>query len=193
MSSNVVQLELLSQGVPVIDPYAAGMYVQCCKYCMYDQQHESGVIVNISVLSKSKQMDIFWNSQVDDTYKARFGGNARKTTENGAIAIALLAIREFTEYTAVLEAPAEGTRVDYMLCKQDSKLDDMNIFGCVDAYCEITGIRQARNESDVRQAINKKMDRLDTAKGLDKSLPCYVVVVEFGQPESRILQKKWQP
>src|SRR5436309_7854259 len=109
-------LESLSNGVPAIPEEAVGFYKQNCMVCMSSQGHLSGV--HLEVLHKDQQeiVEIAWDGSVtlriDRAYQ-----DTKKTTDFGACTIALLLMRELTEFTAI-EQSNVGTTIDYYLIRQ---------------------------------------------------------------------------
>ncbi len=186
-NSKSLNLDDLHMGIPVISKRGAGLLIECCMYCMHTRGHKTNVRLDLKVLGAKGACAVCWNDTVTRTWSYRYDGNETKTTEHGATAIALMVIKEYTDYTAVREA-YKGTRVDYVLSRKDFD-EDTFIFDQADAYVEIRGIRKETKGNTIVSAARKKLQRLNKAVGIDKDLPCYVAVVEFGQPHTRIVQK----
>ena len=176
-------LDDLSEGIPVISKRSAGYFVEACMVCLDSQQHSSGVVLIVKTDQDKPCYNIYWENAVGEQLRRSFGGNHNKTTENGATAIALMLIRELTEYTAIQEAFI-GSTVDYFLTSKE-EIDDTLIFNNIEAYCEIRGIRQEGKGNTILGALRKKTKRLNTPQ----DLPTFIVVVEFSQPFCRITVK----
>lgn len=174
-----INLNSLSEGIPVITPGSAGYFIEACMVCMQGKNHTSGVAMGVRTDDDDSCYNVFWEGQVTDRHIKAFGGNKNKTTEIGATPIALLLILEVTDFTAIEEAPV-GTTVDYFLTSKE--IDDTYIFNNIEAYCEIRGIREEKEGNTIRRAVADKVKRLKK----QEDLPTYIVVVEFSKPFSRI-------
>ncbi len=106
-------LESLGNNIPVIPDEAVGFYKQNCMVCLHTQGHRSGVSLRVKQENGSAFFAIMWNGDVtDDLLKAY--RDLVKATDNAACAVALLLLRELTEYRAV-EQSVQGTTIDYWL------------------------------------------------------------------------------
>lgn len=178
-----LNLDDWTKGIPVVSNRAAGYFIEACMVCFDSQNHKSGVALIAKTDDAEYCYNIHWQQPVTEELNRNYGGNRNKTTEFGAAAIALMLIHDLTEYTAVEEAFV-GSTVDYFLAPKDvaDAIDDTLIFNHTRAYCEIRGIRKEERGNTILGALRKKIKRLNTPQ----DLPAYIVIVEFGQPFSRI-------
>ncbi len=170
-------LESLGTGIPVLLPEAVGFYKQNCMVCFDDQGHASGVSLPLLYGSQNRTFSICWTGEVTERMRAAYKDIIR-ATDNAACAIALLVIREVTEFTAIEQA-TRGTTVDYYLGSKDEPGD--LIFNHK-ARLEASGILRENVSNTIEARIKEKKDRL---KG---GLPAYVVIVEFGGPVSKMVK-----
>jgi hypothetical protein len=101
-----------------------------------------------------------------------------EATERGASAIAFLLMLQLTDYT-VIERSRKGTGFDYWLGHKDDMIFQRA------ARLEISGILSGTAQTvDTRVAQKKKQTRRS-----DGALPAYIVVVEFGAPTAKVVQR----
>lgn len=174
-----ISLESLPLGIPTIPERAAGYYIETCMFCFDSQGHASGLILDVKTDNKDECFSITWDGEITEQHHRAYGNDDKRTTDYGAVTIALLLIRELTEYTAVEQAGL-GTTIDYFLANKLT--DDTLIFNEVKAYLEVRGIRKEARGNTVQSALKKKLKRLNTPE----DLPSYIVVVEFNKPHSRM-------
>lgn len=183
MSLNNIEplwLESLSLGIPVIPAEAAGFYRHNCMICLHENNHKSGVQL-LAVYRKVEEfLEICWDGEITtqliNAYRDR-----GKFTDFGACTIALLFIRERTEFTAV-EQSVVGTTIDYYLAPQDQQ-DDTLIFNH-SVRLEVSGILVESPDNTVDDRIRDKMRRLRSQKH-DRTL---IVIVEFSRPWLKMVE-----
>lgn len=170
-----ISLNSLLNEMPTLSPGAALSLVEAAAVCFDEQGHSIGVEMDVTG-NYNKRFAINWpvvtevmrNSWHDD----------QVATENGAYGVALLLVKELTEFTFV-QRSRKYTGFDYWLgTPGDTLFQNM-------ARLEVSGIRSGdANAISTRKNIK--------AKQIDKSnthLPGYVVVVEFGTPVSHMVKK----
>ena len=87
-----------------------------------------------------------------------------------------------TELT-VIERSRKGTRFDYLLGTKDSPGPYLQKKACL----EVSGIRQG-TDANIDSRVKEKLNQIRRS---DIMLPGYVVVVEFGAPKAKVIEK-WQ-
>lgn len=183
MSSNVpcgnISLDSLSYGIPTIPPRSAGFFIENSMVCFDSQGHSSGVIIVVKTDDNEDCFRVTWVGEVTEQLYKAYGNDERRTTDNGAVAMALLLVRELTDYT-VVEQAGLGTTIDYFLSTKQT--DDTLIFNDTEAYLEVRGIRKETKGNTIVGAVRRKVKRLKTPE----DLPSYIVVVEFSKPFSRM-------
>ena len=170
-----LHLKSLHNGIPVIPKEAVGFYEQNCMVCFDNQKHSSGVQLNVQHYDDSfASFQVFWDGKVTEELRRAYA-DLVKTTEYAACAIALLLVRELTDFTAIEQA-TRGTTIDYYLANR--KMDDL-IFNYA-ARLEATGILREDESNTVENRLEEK------SKRLKPGLPTYIIVVEFSRPKSRV-------
>jgi hypothetical protein len=176
--TGLLDLDSLARGIPVINQDAAGFYKQNCMVCFQDQGHPSGVILSVDREGGSTSLGVHWRGSVNNQMRKAYG-DLRKATEYAACAVALLLVRELTDFTAVEQA-AIGTTVDYFLAPQVP--DDTLIFNRA-ARLETSGILKEEGSNTVDRRAREKLQRLKPS-----SIPTVIAIVEFGSPKSKMVE-----
>jgi hypothetical protein len=172
-----LNLRSLGDGIPVIPIEAIGFYQQNCMICFDSQQHRSGVTLTVHHKASSDTFfQVLWDGDVTDDLRRAYR-DLVKATEIAACAIALLIIRENTDFSA-FEQAARGTTIDYYLCYKKS---DELIFNYA-ARLEVSGILKEDASNTVGNRLKEKLKRLKPG------LPCFIIVVEFSAPKSLVVE-----
>jgi len=179
MNDSVIRplhLESLEDGIPVIPKQAAGFYKQNCMICLDNQRHKSGVRLKVKHYDDSDVVfQVLWDDEVTDELRRAYADLVR-ATENAACAIALLLVREITDFTAIEQA-SRGTTIDYYLSYREET--DELIFNHA-ARLEVSGILQEDGSNTIDGRIKGKQRRLKPG------LPTFIIVVEFSYPMSKV-------
>jgi len=158
---------------------AAGFYKQSCIVCLDNQGHHSRVELEVVYGEQRETVEIRWTGEVTGELRKAYGDLVR-ATDNGAVALALLLIREFTEYTTVEQA-AIGTTIDYYL---SAKPPNSTLIFNNTARLEVSGILWESKTNTVDSRVKSKLERLKA----DNGLPTFIVVVEFSQPWTKMVE-----
>ena len=174
----MLDLNRLAAGcIPAITEAQGAMLAEAAGVCLESQGHVQNVRLTVvggkrtgymlTWLSVSKDgADNAWN---DDVY----------ATEHGAVGIAILLIREETEYE-VIQSSRRGTGFDYWLGQRDERPFQRK------ARMEVSGIRRGDLRAR-RRRVREKLAQMSPSD--DLNLPGYAVVIEFGQPAAEIAKK----
>ena len=167
----------LRLGAPGITPAFGEGLAEAASVCLEDQEHSSptrmgisGELAGCAVLEWdpiSAQIRRCWN---DD----------EEATEHGAYGVATLLVPQVSDLQ-VVERSKKGTGFDYWL---GSAAEKESLFQNR-ARLEVSGIRTG-TETRVAERVSKKLKQ---TKRSDGDLPALVVVVEFGEPQSRIAKR----
>ena len=176
--TRAIDLDSLGSGIPALTPAYAGYFKEACMVCLDSQGHRTGVILYVDWGGNNEDVTVGWHGTVTGQMRAAHH-ETTTATDSGACAIALLLVRELTDYTAVQQA-AIGTTVDYFLVRQP--VDETLVFNHA-ARLEASGIREEKGSNTVSARVNSRLGRLK-----DDSLPALIVIVEFARPKSKMLQ-----
>jgi hypothetical protein len=182
MSTGTAQkltLESLSVGIPVIPEEAVGFYKQNFMVCFYENGHKSGVSLTVSYDNLDSVFQIFWTGDITEDLLRAYR-ETKRCTDFAACAIALILVRELTEFTAV-EQSCIGTTIDYYLIPQKQESD--LIFNRA-ARLEVSGILSENEDNTVENRISRKIRRLKP----EGDLPDLIAVVEFSKPWSKMVK-----
>jgi hypothetical protein len=169
-------LESLERGIPVIPKQAAAFYKQNCMVCLDNQNHKSGVRLKVKYYDDSDVVfQVFWDGPMTNQLRQAYADLVR-ATENAACAMALLLVREITDFTAIQQA-VRGTTIDYYLGYKE-EIDDL-IFNRV-ARLEVSGILREDDSNTIDNRIKAKLGRLKSG------LPAFIFVVEFSCPMCKV-------
>jgi len=174
-----LDLDALSIDIPIITSDAAGFYKENCMVCFDNQGHLSGVELSVDDRGNNDNFEVMWTGNITEQLRNSYRDLVR-ATEVGACAIALLLVRELTNYTVVKQA-AIGTTVDYFL-SSDYK-DDTLIFN-ESARLEVSGILIERGRNTVQARIQSKLRRLQPSA----TLPALIIIVEYSHPKSTMVE-----
>ena len=171
-------LKSLHDGIPVIPEEAVGFYRQNCIACLDSQGHKAGVVLDVTNTDGScSSLPVVWDGQVTAELKHAYADLVR-ATEYAACAMALLIVRETTEFTAIEQA-SRGTTIDYYLGYK-TDVEDL-IFNRV-ARLETSGILHETASNNTPGRVQEKKLRLKVG------LPALIAVVEFGQPKCQVVK-----
>lgn len=147
--------------------------------CLEDQLHSNPVYFQVEGIC-SGLMEVAW-SDVDDTMR-RFNADRDISTEYGAYGMVALIMPVLTNLT-VIERSIKGRDLgfDFWLGELG---DDSEVFQRK-ARLEVSGIRKG-SPSQIQSRVNIKLRQISPS---DAVAPGYVAVIEFGTPQSRIVEK----
>ena len=108
-------LETLADGIAMLSRGFCGMVAEAAAVCLAEQGHKSGVELEIrGVVSES--VELRWKPVT--TEMAATYADSEVATENGALAIAFMTVRDFTPFT-IIRRSMKGTGFDYWLSYED--------------------------------------------------------------------------
>jgi len=171
-----IHLNKLHRGSPGVTPEIGGYFAQAAAVCFESQNHASGIRMTVDGDFDSIFI-ISWDNTTDQMRRSL--ADMQNATEFGAYGIAALIIENLTSLT-IVEKSRKGTGFDFWLGEKD---DDELFQG--KKRLEVSGILNG-DESSIRSRVKTKLEQIARSDG---KLPAYVVVVEFSQPRSRIVEK----
>jgi len=169
-------LDDLVHGFPHIPSERAAMMAQAAVVCLDHQAHKSAVQLVVDGYFTAT-FSLSWSEGVTEA-KRRFWNDLEEATQQGAYAVAILLIRALTGYT-VIERSRKGTGFDWWLGTEDNLFQGK-------ARLEVSGILRG-----TRRRINSRIKaRMGQTRQSDNlALTAYVVVVEFGTPRAKVVQR----
>jgi hypothetical protein len=170
VTMNALKLEELSQNVKGISKSFGDYMAECCAVCLNSQKHKSGVILSVF---EHENSSIQWSISINDDILLSHQ-DEKRTTDFGAMGISILLTKTLTDYTTFISSETNNG-IDFWLMKDD---DDLNFFF---ARLEISGIRKESVENSVKKRLKVKEKQIQ--KKANNDTPCYISIVEFGEPK----------
>lgn len=170
-----LDLENLGGGdMPGLTSTCGRVLAEAASVCLHDCQHASPTRLTVDG-DDAATLNLVWppvNAQALRTH-----ADEQSATEQGACGIAILVTRELRGLT-VLQRSRKGTGFDYWMGPPGTSLfADM-------VRLEISGIRRGAS-SDVTARVRRKTRQMSVSAGL----PGIIVVVEFGRPLARMVDR----
>ena len=167
-------IEKLVEIFPAFEPSFLLMLTYAGAVCFNERGHRYGVTLRVSG-DYEKEYAVFWPAITDRI--RRTWVDIDYATEHGAYGVAFMLINDLTGY-AILEQSYRGTGFDYWL-GEDSDMPFQR-----KARLEVSGIRSGSK----REIASRVQQKLKQTKASDGKLPAYIVVVEFGTPQAKVVQ-----
>ena len=178
-ASPTLALADLANGIHNLHAVRGAVFCQAGAVCLDAQGHVSGVPMqvdgnfaeafSVTFPDVTDQMRKSWRDSIEATY-------------NGATGIAILLVRMLTGFT-VIKQSVIGSGFDWLLGPETT--DEEGIFQTT-VRLEISGILRG-DETKIRKRVKEKLHQTEQSDSWD--VPAYVVVVEFSEPRSRVVQK----
>jgi hypothetical protein len=174
--ATALSLDGLVHGFPHIPSEGGAMMAQAAVVCLDHQAHTSSVRLVVDG-AFTATFSLSWSEEVTEA-KRRFRNDLDEATQQGAYAVAILLIRALTGYT-IIERSRKGTGFDWWLGTEDNLFQGK-------ARLEVSGIlrgtpRRINSRIKARMGQTRQSDHL--------ALTAYVVVVEFGTPRAKVVQR----
>jgi hypothetical protein len=177
-----LHLDSLDQNIPAITSRQAGVHMEACVWCLLECNHKNGVLLTVREGDQQKVYRLLWPQGAVDLASLLRAYNKDNGPEQGAEAIALLLVREQTDYTAI-QRSVTSTGIDYWLGYKDDIISGQ-IFSPSSARLEVSGILRQSEANRLRARVQRKIQQ--TKRSDSATFPAYIVVVEFGQPVAEV-------
>ena len=173
-----LKLTDLRSGAPGITPAFGEGLAEAASVCLEDREHSSPTPMQISGEIGGRAI-LEW--QTTSAQMRRCWNDDEEATEHGAYGIATLLVPQVSDLQ-VVERSKKGTGFDYWL---GSSTETESLLFQNRARLEVSGIRTG-TESAVAGRVRKKLKQTERS---DADLSAVVVVVEFGEPQSRVARR----
>ncbi len=159
-----------------LTPFTGGFMAEAATVSLESQGHVSGVAMNVSGTYK-EIFEIEWTPGTEDMRRSH--ADPKVAAEWGAYGIACILIRELTPHK-VIEKSYSPSGFDFWL-------GDKEVFPFQNkARMEVSGIVSG-SESQIRTRVKEKLEQTNPSDGT--GLPAYVIVVEFSNPQAKVVEK----
>jgi hypothetical protein len=172
MSSTALNLADLSVGMPGLTSAKGISLAEAAAVCLENQEHASGVAVTSTGCDAAA---LLWTSVTPQQIATNF--DLQDATEDGAAAVAILAVRQKTG-KIVMQRAVKGLGFDYWMGTENdadatSDLPFQNL-----TRLEVSGILRG-TQSQVTSRVNTKVAQVEPT---DDVCPSIISVVEFSGP-----------
>ncbi len=172
---NEISLASLAEGLGSLTAACGALMAEAASVCLEDQGH--GLKTSLRIDGDFAAIATLHRGPVDE--RARWSHNdAERATENGAYGVALLAIRELTGLTVLLQS-RRGSGFDFWLGPETGYLFQAGV------RLEVSGIRRG-DETLIRRRLRSKLRQTEQSEQL---APAYVAIVEFSRPVLRVVRR----
>ena len=182
--NSIKQVNITSNhiGLAQLTPSFGGSIAEANAVCMQANGHSSGVEM---IVDGAVQDRFAINWQDPDIRSASTWADMQVAAEHGAYAVAICIIAESKGLNA-LSRSRKGTGFDFWLGKLNSDLpfQDSDLPFQDKARLEVSGILKGI-DSQVEYRAKKKKEQMVPTNG---NLVGYAFVVEFGAPQSKVIQ-----
>jgi hypothetical protein len=176
-NAKTLQLNRLATGNPGITAAYGESMAEAASVCLDDRGHASGIGMTVSGDYSGRFVISF---STPTPQMKRTWAHEEHATEQGAYGLAALIVEDLTKFRLV-ERSRKGTGFDYWL---SDKSDPGPLFQHK-SRLEVSGIRDGSNEH-IGDRLRKKTQQI---RAVRSHLPGIVVVVEFGEPQSRMVDR----
>ena len=165
------------------EPKAAFIYIgllmcDCLVVCLSEENHEAGLILTVETDDKEYAFRIEWTTKITP-HLIGATRDEERTTEWAAMGIAVLLVRELTDYPYIFTR-RKGEGIDFCLSKNET------IFSC-DARLEVSGIRKESLTNTIEKRLRIK--KIQTERSDDSNKPTFISITEFSKPKSLFVKK----
>jgi len=172
-----LHLNALKEGTPGITQAFGEGLAQAASVCLEDQRHSSGDQMNVDG-DFNRVYAMSWDTTTEQMRQC--WADPEVATEHGAYGIASLLVPRLTDLT-VIQRSRKGTGFDFWLGPEG---DPAPLFQ-KKARLEVSGIRNG-TKAIIQSRVRQKLEQIGRSDG---PLPALVIVVEFGEPRSRVIKK----
>lgn len=166
----MIDLRELQRGQPGLTPEAGAFLAQAGVVCLESQGHTTGDALAVSGALGEFAEELQWEPA--DAQARRNWNDLQEATEYGAVGVAILLVQRHTKH-AVLKRARKGTGFDYWLGPADRHPFQHK------ARLEVSGLLKG-TASAMRTRVRQKVEQTKLSA---RTLPAYIVVVEFGAPQ----------
>ena len=173
-----INLERLRENIDFIGTSMSAYMCDCLVVCLVEENHHSGLILKVETEDKKSNFRLEWTTKITP-HLIGATRDEERTTEWAAMGLALLLVRELTEYPCILTR-RKGLGVDFTLSKNALEMTK-------DAYIEISGIRKQSFTNTLKRRLVIKKTQTEPSDVLNT--PIFISITEFSEPKSLFVKK----
>jgi hypothetical protein len=173
-----LNLEQLRDNLDYLVASMSAYMCDCLVVCLSEENHKSGLILKVETDDKEQTFRIEWTTEITP-HLIGATRDEERTTEWAAMGIAVLLVRELTDYVCIFTS-RKGLGIDFALSKNAVEMTE-------DAHLEISGIRKESPTNTIKRRLTIKKSQTEPADALNT--PVFISITEFGQPKSLFVKK----
>ncbi|HFA47536.1 MAG TPA: hypothetical protein ENJ95_00805 [Bacteroidetes bacterium] len=172
-----IHLDQLKAGLPGITKAIGAYLAEAAAYCLDAQRHKPGVVLKVEG-SFEAEFSLRWTDVIDDRTKQAWA-DEKEATEYAATAIAILLVRELTEFE-LSKRLRQGDRADYFLAKKNAPSAL-----APEGFLEVSGIFEETPGNTINMRLGIKKANIDKIQGREKT--AIIIVVALNIPKAKII------
>jgi len=176
---NLLNDEYIQSKVPGLTKAIAANLHEASLVCLQHNEHSSGVsLILEGTLAPGQPLPLVWSHPLpNNAFLAH--ADFQESTEDGAAALGILLVTEFTEYELLACAP-KGNGFDYFLIKKDNAIN-RNRFNFLSSahHLEVSGILKESKTNTRNQRLKDKRQRFQKLGTVGKHI---IIIVAFDTP-----------
>lgn len=173
-----INLEQLRENIDFIGVSMSAYMCDCLVVCLSEENHSTGLILKVETEDKKYSFQLEWTTKITP-HLIGATRDKERTTEWAAMGLALLLVRELTEYPYVFTS-RKGLGTDFALSKNAIQMTE-------DAYIEISGIRKGSPTNTLKRRLIIKKSQTEPSDALNT--PIFISITEFSEPKSLFIKK----
>ena len=173
-----INLEQLRENIDFIGASMSAYMCDCLVVCLAEENHHSGLILKVETEDKKYNFRLEWTTKITP-HLIGATRDEERTTEWAAMGLALLLVRELTEYPYIFTS-RKGLGTDFALSKDAIEMTE-------DAYIEISGIRKESPTNTLKRRLVIKKRQTEPSDASNK--PIFISITEFSEPKSLFVKK----
>ncbi len=176
----LLNIQYVHSNIPGITEAIARYLHEAFQVCLEYHRHTPGTLLLLDGnLAPSQSLSLIWKQSIPEN-APQAHADLQDSTEDGAVALAILLITDYTEYTVVSRAP-KGEGFDYFLLPKNQLASFQNSLNFLSSthHLEVSGIlKETKNNSRI-QRLQEKRQRFQKygTNGIN-----LVIIVAFDTP-----------
>jgi hypothetical protein len=173
-----LNLEQLRDNLDYLVASMSAYMCDCLVVCLSEENQKSGLILKVETDDKEQTFRIEWTTEITP-HLIGATRDEERTTEWAAMGLALLLVRELTDYPYICTSHKK-TGIDFFLSKSATEMNR-------DARLEISGIRKESLTNTIKRRLVIKKRQTEPSDALN--MPVFISITEFSQPKSVFVKK----
>jgi len=170
------------KGLPKLSEGKVASLIETSFWCINHCGHCDGTTLRLVDNGNEESFVLCWPAEQLNLEKIYHSYNQDDAVEQGAEAVAFLLAIERTDYSAIRRA-VTGTGIDYWLGYEG--LDPNKTFHDA-GRLEVSGIMKETPKNSVNRRVNIKLKQTVPT---DRTMPVFIIVVEFSNPWAIMVTK----